>query len=162
MDALTLSKAVEVSRQSETVKRGHHVLKGDSPRSVDPVENPQENNSRPQNQGGRARPGKRQNQTQVEGEDSHKKARGALTVVWRDISLGMPMNVQLAQLLVIGARSKGTTQACAGKNFKLDPGADVSIIPCDVWKQKFPRKKLEQPMSRLSGPDGSRLETVEV
>ncbi|UYV78565.1 K02A2.6-like, partial [Cordylochernes scorpioides] len=45
-------------------------------------------------------------------------------------------------------------------NFKIDPGADVNVLPLQYYYQSFQRIKLEKSDKILQGPNGIPLETV--
>jgi len=45
-------------------------------------------------------------------------------------------------------------------DFKLDPGADVTVIPYIMYKKLWSKRNLEESDLRLSGPDGSKIEAV--
>ncbi|OXA38361.1 hypothetical protein Fcan01_26796, partial [Folsomia candida] len=44
--------------------------------------------------------------------------------------------------------------------FKLDPGADVTVIPLTLFHQKWKSRQLDHPTRSLNGPDGSSLNSV--
>ncbi|OXA42037.1 hypothetical protein Fcan01_23252 [Folsomia candida] len=44
--------------------------------------------------------------------------------------------------------------------FKLDPGADVTVIPLTLFRQKWKSRQLDHPTRSLNGPDGSSLNSV--
>ncbi|XP_035711740.1 uncharacterized protein LOC118437070 [Folsomia candida] len=44
--------------------------------------------------------------------------------------------------------------------FKLDPGADVTVIPHTLFCQKWKSRRLDHPTRSVNGPDGSSLNSV--
>ncbi|OXA53834.1 Transposon Tf2-6 polyprotein [Folsomia candida] len=44
--------------------------------------------------------------------------------------------------------------------FKLDPGADVTVLPLTLFRQKWKSRQLDHPTRSLNGPDGSSLNSV--